>query len=162
MTIISAAGVLPKSSYHGSDYYYFGVDKKNEITTFCGRKNKGEANRACATREFMEESLGAITSKSKVASVLKNKGITRIENSAVKQITYIAKVSIKGNPMKTFQAKLKNPKLKSHQKEIKRIIAIEASHLRNIVNSNQKVYSGALFRGDAWGTLKLAVNANKI
>jgi hypothetical protein len=163
MSHVTAAGVLPKSTYHGSDYYYFGVEKKkNEITTFCGKKNKGETNRKAAAREFTEESLGAITSKKTISGVLKNKNITRIENSHAKQITYIARVSIKGNPITKFQAKLKNPKLKPHQKEIKRIIAIEASHLRKMVANNQQVYQGSLFRGDAWGTLKLALNSGKL
>ena len=162
MSSITAAGVLPKASYQGSDYYYFGVDKKNEITTFCGTKNIGEKDHKCAVREFIEESLGVIASKKTISGILKNKNVTRIKNSKAKQITYIAKVTIKGNPMTKFQVAIKKPGLKKHQKEMKKIIAIEASHLRKIITSNQHVLNGSLFRGDAWGTLKLALNSGKL
>lgn len=166
MAAITAAGVLPRASYNGSDYYYFGVDKKNEITTFCGKKNNGETNRACAAREFGEESLGAITSKKKISKILqKFTNVTRIENSAVKQITYIARVQISKknkNPMARFQKRLKKPGLKAHQKEIKKIVAINRNHLRNLLQSGNHFHNKSRFRGDTWGTLCLALNNNQL
>lgn len=160
----SAAGVMPKGSYNGSDYYYFGVDKKNEITTFCGKKSAGESNAKCAAREFDEESLGALISKKKIDSILK-KHVPTIANHAVKQITFMPTLKIKGNPIKKFAEKRwgkKAKKLNHSQKEMTKIVAIEKNQLRNLANSNQHYYQGSQFRGDAWGTIKLAVNAKLI
>ena len=164
MASISAAGVLPRSQYNGSDYYYFGVTSgKKEITTFCGRKNPGEKNRKCAAREFMEESLGAITSEDKIKKILKVlKNVTRIENRAVKQVTYITPLKIKGNPMAIFNKKRNAPGLKAHQKEIKEIVAIKVSDLISQVRANNRIYKGHAFRGDAWGTLQLALKNNQL
>ncbi|MDB6081022.1 MAG: hypothetical protein JWO53_294, partial [Chlamydiia bacterium] len=133
MVHIGAAGVLPKATYQGDEYYYFGVDKRNEITTFCGKKDKGEKNRACAAREFMEESLGAIASEKKIKKILeKSKGVLRIENLAAKQITYIVNLKLKENPMEKFDKKIKKKGLKKHQKEMEKIIAMKASTLKNL------------------------------
>ena len=154
---ITAAGVLPKSHYQGTEYYYFGVTKQNELTTFCGRRDNNEKIKKCAAREFIEESLGAIVKKDKIKEQLKSmKKVVKITNSRHKQEVYIADVKIKSNPMKKFDKKCKEPGLKHHQKEIKKIVAISSATLRRLVQTNTRDYAGSNFRADAWQVISQA------
>jgi hypothetical protein len=162
MSIISAAGILPKSTYNGTEYYYFGLSKNSrELSTFCGKLDKNEKPKKGAIREFMEESLGAIVTKEKIKKILENKSkVSKIENPKAKQRTYIAAVKIKENPMKKFQQARVKSNLPKHKKEVLEIVAIKTSDLIKALTTNNHFYKGHQFRGDAWGTLQIAHSRN--
>jgi len=162
MTVITAAGILPKSMYQGTEYYYFGAIKRTgELSTFCGSLDKNESVKKGAIREFMEESLGAITKKEKIKKIIdKFKNVVRIDNPRVKQTTFIASVKIKENPIKKFAKKRMKPGLTHVQKEMQEIVAIKTTDLVKALQTNNRIYKGHLFRGDAWGTLKIAHQNN--
>ena len=164
MSAFTAAGVLPYSVSGGCKHYYFGHERStNTLTTFCGKKNKNEKTLACAIREFGEESLGAIAKKKHVYKCIKNGNSTKkVANLAVKQMTYIAKVNIKGDPVKKFEKKIKKPGLKKHQKEIKKIVEISGPKLRQLVSTGQTSYKGIKFRADTFGTLQKALANNQL
>ena len=165
MSNFTAAGILPRSTYNNQDYYYFGVTKnKGELTTFCGNKDASDKNvKACAIREFNEESLGAIADKKTIKKVLGDKKkVKKIENNKAKQVTYIATLKIKGNPLAKFQKAVKKPGLPAHKKEITEIVAIPRAQVIQLIASGNHYYQGRLFRGDAWGTLDIANQHGKL
>lgn len=160
---ITGASTAIYGEYHGTNYYYFGVNKKGELTTLGGLKEKGESNETCAARETKEEGLKVFGSTKKLEkSLKKGKKVKTVVNARCRHITFIFRQKIKGNPVAEFAKKREKGHLKKSEREIKKLKAIACPVVKNLVRNNTNSYQGHKFRSAVWLTLQQAYRENKL
>lgn len=135
----SGAFIIPKASYNGEKYLYFGVERSTgEVSAFGGKRDSHESIHKCARREFQEESLGVFERDATIKMKLANQGKYKVEKVDKDNtcVTYFVPLELKNNPIKAFSDKSKTSGLKHHQKEMTKIIAVKAKDVINMVKAS--------------------------
>lgn len=164
MTINNAA-VLPTSTYHGTQYYYFAVEKNGSLSTFGGGKKRSESVEECAVREFSEESLKVFGRKRDIKKLFdhpRRNSIEKVNNAAFQNITYVVPLKLHHNPMKKFDRARRDPNLRPSQKEIKEIIPVEASKLVKRLSNGKDTFHGHKLRHCVKKTLDIALRNKQL
>lgn len=136
---IHSAAVLPFSNYHGDRYCFLAVENRGVLSTFGGGCHAAEKPHHAGAREYSEESLDVFGKAS--PHKLKHARQCKTGN----HITYFLNTDIHSfNPVKKFDTirKAKFKKLKSTQREIKKIIAVKKQTLIDGIKTGQTRFQG--------------------
>lgn len=151
-----SASILPCSSYHGENYYYFAVERNGKLSTFGGKKDLADHNYPTITaiREFHEESNDVFGTKDKIRNIFNNTTLNTINNTKSKHICFIVPVDTSNsNPIKKFN----QINSQNRNKEIIGIIAVRQSTLQNAIRQENWNLQGHSVRHCARQTLRLGL-----